>query len=85
MNKGRFEDSARSLKPADHQWHARGQGFKSPQLHHPKTPVVQGSSLVWGSIETSLDPRGEGPSVAGASWCYWSGGPIFSQVLVLRS
>ena len=33
MNKGRFEGSARSLKPADHQWHARGQGFKSPQLH----------------------------------------------------
>ena len=41
MNKRRFEGSASSLKPADHQWHARGQGFKSPQLHAEPAPLVR--------------------------------------------
>jgi hypothetical protein len=45
MNTGRFEDSARSAKWADHQWHARGQGFRSPQLHHQNPPQNAGFIL----------------------------------------
>ncbi len=33
MKTGRFRGSAKSLKPPDLAWHARGRGFKSPQLH----------------------------------------------------
>jgi hypothetical protein len=29
--------SARRCEPPAHRWHARGQGFKSPQLHHHNT------------------------------------------------
>ena len=33
MITGEFDGLARSPKPPDLAWHARGQGFKSPQLH----------------------------------------------------
>ena len=50
MNTGRFGGSGRSAKPPDLAWHARGQGFKSPQLHHPKSPVFTGDFVVSGGL-----------------------------------
>ncbi len=39
-------------------WHARGQGFKSPQLHQPNSPVFTGDSAVSGTWQNDRGSAG---------------------------
>jgi hypothetical protein len=54
MNTRPFGHSPRSAKWADHQWHARGQGFKSPQLHDTKSPVLLAGDFAVSAVDRTL-------------------------------